>query len=124
MQLPTTLLALLTLVASTTSAPTTSALDLGTWAFYCGDSCSGGTLIASGDYTYAGLGECAALSQSYDYCYLECSGACEDLNDVWYEAVTYTTATCSSTGTTQLGQLQPGECVEGPWEAYFVKLNL
>lgn len=121
----TTALTLLTLAASSTlAAPTTSALDLGTWAFYCGNSCSDGTLIASGDYTYAGFGSCTAFSQAYDYCWLECSGVCEENVDVWYEAVTYTTATCSTTGSSLLGQLQPGQCVEGPWESYFVKLNL
>lgn len=118
MQLQHSLLSVLGAVASA------NALDLGTWSFYCGDSCSTGTLIASGDYTYTEFTDCTALDQSYAYCYLECDGVCKDNVDVWYEAVTYKSATCAASENSDLGQLQPGQCVEGPWESYFVKLNL
>lgn len=119
MQLPNTILALLTLAATATSA-----LDLGTWYLHCGDSCSDGTLIASGNYTFADFSDCFALSQAYDYCYLTCSGVCEDNVSAWFGAVTYATATCSTTGDSEIGQMTPGDCLAGPWKSYFMKLNL
>lgn len=47
---------------------------------------------------------------------------CEDEVDVWYEAVTYKSANCASTGNRDLGQLQPGQCVAGPWSLILFSL--
>lgn len=52
--------------------PAAVAVDLGTWDFYCGSSCSNGTLIASGDVNYGSFVECEGLAEAYEYCYLEC----------------------------------------------------
>lgn len=57
---------------ATSLVSTAVALDLGTWDFYCGSSCSNGTLIASGDFDYDSFIVCEDLAETYEYCYLEC----------------------------------------------------
>lgn len=51
---------------------TAVALDFGTFDLYCGSSCSGGTLIASGDFDYSSFSVCKDFAEAYEYCYLEC----------------------------------------------------
>lgn len=114
MQLITTALLALGLTKSAT------ALDLGTYYLYCGDSCTDGTLITSGTYESSTLSECAALD-SPAYCNFTCDGECDpEAGDRWYLANLYSGSDCSGTVT----QLQPGECAAGPFGSGYVRLNL
>lgn len=63
---------IVSILAASLFSSTAVAQDLGTWALYCGSSCTDGTLIASGDAHYSYFTDCEAFSTPYQYCYLQC----------------------------------------------------
>ncbi|POS79485.1 hypothetical protein DHEL01_v202137 [Diaporthe helianthi] len=87
-----------------------------TWTLYCGDSCSGGTEIATGS-NFTGAG-CTNLASEYKYCYLSA-------DELWYYGVVYQEADClvSSDGPRSL--IEPGGCTDaGAFGSYRIVVDL
>ncbi|KAJ5947566.1 hypothetical protein N7466_000581 [Penicillium verhagenii] len=91
------------------------------WALYCGDSCSNGTLVASGSDV---VETCASLGGTYDYCYI-LADAVYYID--WWKAIFFENADCEDLdvagGYQSLG-LFNGSCTDaGDWKEYYVVIN-
>ncbi|KAJ5655514.1 hypothetical protein N7507_007464 [Penicillium longicatenatum] len=91
------------------------------WALYCGDSCTDGTLIASGSEA---VQSCASLGDTYDYCYI----LADSIYYVsWWKALSYENAKCEVTGVSgglESDGLFNGSCTDaGSWKSYEVFVN-
>lgn len=99
---------------TTTVLALATAVSANTYALYCGDSCSNGTLINSGG-SYSGA-SCTNLDTAQAYCYLVS-------DETFYKAVVSLDTDCIGTNDAEQ-VIWPGECYEGPWESYQVVVNL
>ncbi|QKX54158.1 uncharacterized protein TRUGW13939_01242 [Talaromyces rugulosus] len=85
--------------------------DFGSWSLYCGSSCSGGTLIGTGDLDSNVISSCTNLGATYDYCHLE---VVQYTN--MYRAVLSSDGTC---GDSSNPVISAGGCTSaGSWSNY------
>lgn len=99
-------------LAATTLALAT-AVSASTYTLYCGDSCTTGTAVNTGDVSGA---SCTDLDTSQAYCYLVS-------DESYFKAIVSKDSGCIETnGAEQV--IWPGDCFEGPWESYQVSVNL
>lgn len=94
-----------------------SASAANAWTLYCGDSCTNGTAVISGDDDYQGA-TCTDISDLYDHCYFESEQA-------WYYAVVYGKSDCVVGSSTPSAVIQADECTSaGPFLSYQVVVDL
>ncbi|KAJ5647270.1 hypothetical protein N7490_003642 [Penicillium lividum] len=104
-----------------TLALTLASVATADWALYCGDSCTDGTLVASGSDA---VETCPSLGATYDYCYI----LADSIYYVdWWKALFYENDDCLITGVAggrESAGLFNGSCtVAGVWKNYKVVVN-
>ncbi|KAJ5814796.1 hypothetical protein N7474_006573 [Penicillium riverlandense] len=92
------------------------------WSLYCGNSCSGGTLVASGSDAQ---GACTSLGGTYDYCYVEAESS---YSPTWWKAIFFESASCEVNsdvpGMHESSGVFNGGCTDaGSWTSYNVVVN-
>ncbi|KAJ6110379.1 hypothetical protein N7486_002614 [Penicillium sp. IBT 16267x] len=105
----------------TTLALTLSSVATADWALYCGDTCTDGTLVASGSSAEL---SCTSLGGTYDYCYI----LADSIYYVdWWKAIFTENIDCVISGIAggrESNGLYNGSCTEaGTWKSYKVTVN-
>ncbi|KAJ5556810.1 hypothetical protein N7494_000725 [Penicillium frequentans] len=106
---------------STTITLALATMATADWSLYCGDSCTDGTLVASGSDA---VESCVSLGDTYDYCYIEANSI---YYANWWKAIFYENADCEVTsvsGGLESKGLFDGDCTDaGSWKSYEVVVN-